>query len=245
MKRLIKKNVIDEPNIDYDIELFIPIKELEDYIDTRQVKNPTELYESILLGTLSYDFTDWSDNVDFALDYVNNENENKIDDILNAVAIKRNFNMDEFDYMDLEDKIEEFDEDGEIKQAISDSVNFAEERSFIEMHKETLSGCLYELGTVEEINSDGIKLRINMEKYLWPERHSREKFSFNSRHISKDMDECEFDLTCVFKTLIGIYGYDGYSRIDRPIFYIDKNWSPYVEKNIFNQHLKEILEKIS
>jgi hypothetical protein len=153
--------------------------------------------------------------------------------------------MDEFDYMELTDMIENFDKDSNISNAIYNSASIAEEASYIEKYKETLFDCLRELGTIEEISNEGVKLSIDMEEYLWPERYPRRKFNFDSDSISEDMNECEHDLICVFKTLIGHYRYLGNSRIDTPVFYIDGDWYPDVEENIFNQHLKEILEKIS
>ena len=244
MKRLVKEGVIDEPEMDYNIELFIPVEELDNYIDNRQYRETTDLYRSILTNTFTYEAeTDYS--IDDLTNYISGENAQKIEDILRLVAEKENFDMDEFDYMELTDMIENFDKDSNISNAIYNSASIAEEASYIEKYKETLFDCLRELGTIEEISNEGVKLSIDMEEYLWPERYPRRKFKFDSDSISEDMNECEHDLICVFKTLIGHHRYRGYSRIDNPVFYIDGDWYPDVDGKVFSQNLKEELSQIS
>jgi hypothetical protein len=234
-KKLMNLGLIEKKDINYILYLTISAKDIEDYVEGNSVtgrgtkpngeKYKRTLFEDILSSSLDFDYVpDYDSDM---LDWINNENSEEINQLLRNNAIEDNFNMDEFDEIDLNEKIEEFDSSGEIKSAIEIAMSDSMRDDELDYYFNKLKECLEELGDVEEISDTYVKLKINMEAIL--DDDSNEEI----------IDDCDEDLECIFNYCIKN------EIIEKPNFYIDSRWSPSGEEESFNEHLEYRLSEIN
>ena len=244
-RKLVELGLIEEPDIDYNIKLEISPEDVGDYVDgdyvisRRKVKKrtpagseyettiETKLFETIIAHDTwelweSGDI-DWKQIVEYNL---NEENSEKIREII------RQSEGDEKDLDDrsIEELIEDFDHNWEIRSALTNAYSNMEADSYVNYLNDTLRDCLVEYGSIEKMDDTGVILNINVEPFI--------------RHIDEDvldehLDSCDDDFKCVFKDLI----YNDY--LEKPKFRTNDYWYPDVDYNGFNELASEYLNDVS
>ena len=241
-RKLIELGIIEKPNIDYNITLKIDPDDVGyyvrgDYVIRRYTKKDTGilietyLFETILSGDVwdlwdNYD-VDWKSSLEY---YVNEDNEKKIYEMIEEFAKKTDdFDEETFNSMELKELIEEYDDNYDIRNAISDATNDAESDDYVNHLYKTLEDCLEEYGEVESMTDEGVVLHIDVSKLI--NKNNEEWFY-------EYMDNCDEDIKCVFGEMV----YN--DIIDKPKFSIDDRWYPDVDLNYFNERLNERLNEI-
>lgn len=243
-RKLVELGLIEEPDIDYNIKLEISPEDVGDYVDgdyvisRRKVKKrtpagseyettiETKLFETILSGD-SWELwesgdNDWKSIVEYNL---NEENSEKIREII------RESEGDEKDLDDrsIEELIEDFDHNWEIRSALTNAYSSMEADSYVNYLNDTLRDCLVEYGSIEKMDDTGVILNIDVAPFI--------------RYIDEDvlddrLENCNDDYRCLFIELVG----DEY--IDKPKFRTNDYWYPDVDYNGFNELASEYLNDV-
>ena len=243
-RKLVELGLIEEPDIDYNIKLEISPEDVGDYVDgdyvisRRNVKKTspagreyettieTKLFETILSGD-SWElwesgYIDWKQIVEYNL---NEKNGEKIRDII------RESEGDEKDLDDrsIEELIEDFDHNWEIRSALTNAYSNMEADSYVNYLYDTLRDCLVEYGSIEKMDDTGVILNIDVAPFI--------------RYIDEDvlddrLENCNDDYRCLFIELVG----DEY--IDKPRFRTNDYWYPDVDNNGFNELASEYLNDV-
>lgn len=249
-RKLAELGIIELPEVNYNIRLEISPDRLDRYIDgdyvlsKRKVKQTTPagqthertvetwLFETILSGEAwelwqNYD-VDWKASLEY---HVNDENDKKIREILKIKLLKDNteFIEEDFESETTENLIEEYDDEHEIRGAISNATNNAESDDYVNHLYETLKDCLEEYGQVEKMDDTGVILNINVEKYI---------NELKDDYLDEYMERCDDDIECVFLEMLG----EG--DIDKPKFDVDDRWYPDINDGYFNEMLDDYLHEV-
>ena len=235
LKKMLNKLGIGEaPKMIF--ELNIPPENIEDYVDgnwvVRTGKNSdgskTEYkFFTILLDGDIYEMSgNYYEDWEGALEYeTNEENTKKIREILQHLV------GEDYDPEDnMESLIKQYDDDDEIKRALGDAYQVAADDSYYVHSIKLLTRALSEYGTVLELNYEGAKLQVHLDKYI------NENDWIDDDYIQGKMEDCNEDLKCVFKEFI--------SEGDKPKFSIDDRWTPDIDEKNFNEILKNGLDEI-
>jgi hypothetical protein len=169
----------------------------------------------------NYD-ADWKSALEYNVD---SENENKIEEIINSMIEKQGGEVDED--MSLVDKIEEYDENYDIRNAISSSINEVESNEYVKYLRDTIKDALNELGNVFEFTNDNIKIQVDLNDFGFPEDELDEYY-----------ENCYDDPACVFRELVSE------NNIDLPKPSFDDRWYPSINEDDFNQYLSDRLYDI-
>jgi hypothetical protein len=243
-RKLVELGLIEEPDIDYNIKLEISPEDVGDYVDgdyvisRRKVKKrtpagseyettiETKLFETILSGD-SWELwesgdIDWKQIVEYNL---NEKNGEKIREII------RESEGDEKDLDDrsIEELIEDFDHNWEIRSALTNAYSNMEADSYVNYLYDTLRDCLVEYGSIEKMDDTGVILNIDVAPFI--------------RYIDEDvlddrLEHCNDDYRCLFIELVG----DEY--IEKPKFRTNDYWYPDVDYNNFNEVASEYLNDV-
>ena len=244
-RKLAELGLIEKPVIDYNIKLEISPEDVGDYVDgdyvisRRKVKKrtpggteydatiETKLFETILAHDTwelweSGDI-DWKQIVEYNL---NEENSEKIREII------RQSEGDEKDLDDrsIEELIEDFDHNWEIRSALTNAYSNMEADSYVNYLDDTLRDCLVEYGSIEKMDDTGVILNINVKPFIE---------YVDEDVLDEHLDSCDDDFKCVFKDLI----YNDY--LEKPKFRINDYWYPDVDYNGFNELASEYLNDVS
>ena len=244
-RKLVELGLIEEPDIDYNIKLEISPEDVGDYVDgdyvisRRKIKKrtpagseyettiETKLFETILSGD-SWELwesgdIDWKQIVEYNL---NEENSEKIREII------RESEGDEKDLDDrsIEELIEDFDHNWEIRSALTNAYSNMEADSYVNYLDDTLRNCLVEYGSIEKMDDTGVILNINVKPFIE---------YVDEDVLDEHLDSCDDDFKCVFKDLI----YNDY--LEKPKFRINDYWYPDVDYNGFNELASEYLNDVS
>jgi hypothetical protein len=142
-RKLMDMGIIDKPEINYKVRVEINPDDLDRYVSgdwvIRQWKTKeghsrkVTMFETILAGETSdlwdnYN-ADWRSGINY---YSDKKNEEKINELIKKLATKDNpdFDEEEFNAMNLEDKIKEYDDNHDLTSAISGAINNAEQDSY-------------------------------------------------------------------------------------------------------------------
>jgi len=240
-KKLMDMGIIEKPEINYKVKVEINPDDLDRFVSgdwvikqwkTKEGKTKkTTMFETILAGDTwdlwdNYD-ADWKSGIDY---YCDKKNEEKIIELVKVLATKDSpdFDEEEFNSMSLEDKIEEYDDNHDLRSAISSAINNAEQDSYHNMLYDTLKDAVQELGEVTKFDDEGIVIIVNMEKYL---------NDIDDSWYDNYMERCDDDLRCVFSEMIG-------QEIDQPTFSVDDRWSPDIDKQSYNEILSDKLGEV-
>ena len=169
----------------------------------------------------NYD-ADWKSALEYNVD---SENEKKIEEIINSMIEKQGGEVDED--MSLVDKIEEYDENYDIRNAISSSINEVESNEYVKYLRDTIKDALNELGNVFEFTNDNIKIQVDLNDFGFPEDELDEYY-----------ENCYDDPACVFRELVSE------DNIDLPKPSFDDRWYPSINEDDFNQYLSDRLYDI-
>ena len=191
-------------------------------------------YETIMsdnVWDLAYE-TDWGEDWKSGLTYyVNPENEKLIESMINEWISKSGDEVDED--MSLEDKIEEYDNNYDIRNAISEAENDIASNMYVDYLQGTLKSALEEYGSVFEFSDETIKIQIDLEDYTG---------TMDKDTLDEYYENCKDDPECVFEELLGNSYTGGY--IDKPKPKFNDNWHPDIDKTEYNQLLIERLNNI-
>jgi hypothetical protein len=213
------------------IETHININEMADYIRVgRDTRN--DIFELILGGDY-YDLWDNSEYADWrgAITYhVNKENISLIWNKLKELAKNEGGELNE-DY-DIEDAIEEFDNNYDIRSAIKSSVNDAEASDYSDYLYRSVKDALEEYGEVRSLTDEGAEMLINVDDVI------SKMSGIDSSDLDDIEDNCNGDPSCVLSELLSN------DWIDKPRLNIDDRYIPYVEDEYFNEILNDRLNEI-
>jgi hypothetical protein len=169
--------------------------------------------------------SDWGEDWKLGLTYyVNPENEKLIESMINEWISKSGDEVDED--MSLEDKIEEYDNNYDIRNAISGAENDIAGGEYVEYLRNSLKSSLEEYGSVFEFSTEIIKIQMDLKDYI------------NEDELDEFYERCDDDPECVFEELLG----NDYIDMPKPRF--NDNWYPGINKTEYNQLLRERLNDI-
>lgn len=213
------------------------------WTDKNGVKYDKYLFETMfgdgmwdLWDCSSYD-GDWEGALDY---HINQENENKIQEIINKIILGNDEQLEDYTDHTLQDLINEFDDDYEIRNAITSALCSCEEDSYLKYLHKTLKQAVEEYGEVvkyKEYDDDaGISVKINMEEQIK---------SVYGKDFNKDenfielMEDFNWDPKDAFRELV----LDGW--VDKPKFDTDDRWYPDIDDENFNEILDDRLDEIN
>ena len=240
-KKLMDMGIIEKPEINYKVKVEINPDDLDRFVSgdwvikrwkTKEGSTITRtMFETILAGETwdlwdNYD-ADWESGIDY---YCDKKNEEKIIELVKILATKDSpdFDEEEFNAMSLKHKMEEYDDNHDLRNAISNAINNTEQDSYHNMLYNTLKDAVQELGEVTKFDDEGIVIIVNMEKYL---------NDIDDSWYDDYMERCDDDLRCVFSEMIG-------QEIDQPTFSVDDRWSPDIDKQNYNEILSDRLGEV-
>lgn len=189
-------------------------RESKTYFFETLLTEPWDIWEN-------YD-SDWRGAVSY---YLNDKNEKKIREYL----ISLSENPEEHKDDSTTSLIEEFDDNNEVKNAISSSVNDAEADDYIDTLRKHLESKLEEYGTVLKLNDEGAEIQIDLQ-------------SFVDNHVSNDewffelLENCgDTNYECIFEGIVDDYSFD------KPRWNFDDRYIPDVNEENFNDILSDRL----
>jgi len=216
---LVKLGLMDRADVNTMIRLEVDIDDFGEYFQDTNYSN--KIYNMILhgesWGLYEADNTDWKNLLN---NYVNNENEDKIRELVKNKAMKRNVNIKG---MNLEDAIEELDYD-EIMNALNWTANNAEEAQYLADCYQELMSAFGEYGKVERLDDSGVVILIDLTKY----------------EIDYDNDDCDADnLRCLFEESTIVNRDFDKPRLELP------DYASGINKEYFNDTLKDRLAELT
>jgi hypothetical protein len=187
-------------------------------------------YEQIMsddVWDLAYG-SDWGDNWKSTLEYyVDLKNEKLIESMINEWISKSGDEVDED--MSLEDKIEEYDNNYDIRNAIGGAENDIASGEYVDYLRDALKSGLEEYGNVIEFSNETIKIQIDLKDFTR---------KMDEDTLDEYYENCKDDPSCVFNELLS----EG--NIDMPKPRFNDNWYPDINKTEYNQLLRERLNEI-
>jgi hypothetical protein len=193
--------------------------------DGGETKVKVSYLEKILTEPFSlFDYGN-SYSLDSAIDYyIDNENRELIISLLEKNAEKNGMPFD--DDLSLKEMIEMYDDDGDIENQIVWTISDVEESEYVDHLYDVLKKCLEEYGNVIEMNHEGVKMEVDLNRFI-------NEIPENEFDVA--VEDCKEEPECVFDFLL----YEGH--IEKPKFELNENWYPNIDKDIFNESLKERL----
>lgn len=249
-RKLRELGIIEKVELDYNITIRTTPSALERYIDggwivsRRKVKRTSpagneyettveiDVFETILSGDMwdlyeNFEYADWKSALDYDCD---DENAKLIEDIVRKMAEDNSdFDEEEFNEMSLEDKINEFDDDYEIRRAIKNAVSNAESDEYHNYLYKQLEEAIEKYGEIIVMNDEEVSFKVDTREYF--EDLSDDEFE-------DYMERCNDEVDCVFEEMV----YDG--SIDKPMFDVDSRYSPDMDSDNFNQILYDYLNEL-
>jgi hypothetical protein len=132
--------------------------------------------------------------------------------------------------MSLKDLIEQYDDDNEIRDALSNTYNDAASSSYYNYAINQLKNALSEYGEVLKLDDTGATIKIDLKDVI-------HKKGLGDTEVNEYFENCYEDLACVFDEILGDYH-------DEPRFWLDDGWTPDINRNEFNEYLSERLNEI-
>jgi len=196
---------------------------VRNYTDSRGVKRKVWFFETLLSGDYWELFDNNSGEWEIGLEYyADEENKDIIWDLIKSIT-----NPDEIEGLSLKNAINEYDRDHEIRNALSNAMNACETDSYYVYTKGILKNCLEEYGEVLQLNDEGVRIKINLEKVI-------DDTSTDEDDLDGYFENCNDELECVFFEILGIY-------YDKPKYDVDDRWTPDINDRDFNDSLNSYL----
>ena len=165
---------------------------------------------------------DWLSSLKYL---VNDENADKIREIIKSIS------GDDYDPEEtLENLIEEYDGDYDIRSAINTAHSDTSSSEFYDYVISELKSALEEYGKVLELNDEGAVIKIDLNTVI-------DEMGVDETDLDEAFENCGDDPACVYNELVGEY-------YDNPRFSLDERWTPSIDDNEFNSILKDILGEI-
>jgi hypothetical protein len=237
-KLLFQLGILEKDPIDYKFTWKIDSDEIgrfvnNDWVFSRRKDKHGRTVETTIIETiLSGDNWELWDNHDsdwkLGLMYnVDKENESKILEILKKFAESNGESIDE--NMGLEDLIEEYDEDHEIRSAIQSSISDAESSDYVNHLYDEVKSTLSHWGNVTELTDEGAVIEVNAEPFF---------DEVDSDSVDETLDNFNDDVISTFIELI-LQG-----DIEKPRFDLDDRYYPDIDDSYFNDMLSDRLGDI-
>ena len=174
--------------------------------------------EQVLSGDVR-EFYDYSGEWKSSLEYhVNKENANRIREIIKSRS------GDEYDPEEtLENLIEEYDDDYDIRNAITGAYSDTASSEFYDYVMRELKSTLEEYGEVLELDDEGAVIKIDLNTVI-------DKMGGDETALDEAFENCGDDPACVFEEL-------PYNYYDKPRFSLDERWYPSIDEGEFNSML--------
>ena len=181
--------------------------------------------EQVLSGDVR-EFYDYSGEWKSSLEYhVNKENANRIREIIKSRS------GDEYDPEEtLENLIEEYDDDYDIRNAITGAYSDTASSEFYDYVMRELKSTLEEYGEVLELDDEGAVIKIDLNTVI-------DKMGGDETALDEAFENCGDDPACVFEEL-------PYNYYDKPRFSLDERWYPSIDEGEFNSMLEDRLGDI-
>ncbi len=186
-----------------------------------------DLVAKILCGDIEEVYDSWSyyyENPSDLVDNLNKENEQRIiDEIVRITGLDESVVKENGIEYYLNDNDDDFTKDDfdNIIRVLASAQNSADSSDYFKYLYDSIEGALNELGEVESLNDEGVKMTIDLSTYM------------SLEEIGKNMDYYELtDVEDLFNEVIG-------SEIDLPKLRIDDRYSPYGSNEDFNQYLSD------
>lgn len=198
---------------------------VRNWVDSRGNKQKAGMFETLLSGDY-WDLFDTSGDWKIALEYhTDDENKDIIKDML-----KQRTNPEDIEHMSLEKVIDEYDDDWEIRHALSNAMSSTESDATYTYFYNALRNALEEYGEVTKLNDDGTIIKINLQDII-------DKAEPDENDLDDMFERCGDEIDCVFREMLGDY-------YDKPDFRIDDRWSPDIDEREFNNTLNSYLGDI-
>jgi hypothetical protein len=246
MRKLADMGIIDAPNYDYNITLKLNPDDVGTYVDgdyvyrryKKKVTTPAgseyektvevTMFELILAGDTyefwDHDGSDWSSALNY---YVDDKNETEIRTILRSLAERDDeFIEEDFNEKNLEELIEEYDDNYDIRHAIGNAQSNAEADEYGNYLYRLLKDGLEEYGTVEQMNDEGVILKVDVSKYI---------SDVGEVQFDEFLEKCDDDIRCAFNEMV----LEDY--IERPKWDPNDRWYPDVNEGYYNEILSDYL----
>jgi hypothetical protein len=193
------------------------------YKDANGRQREIGMFETLLSGDY-WDLFDngggeWSSALQY---YVDEENTQIMWDLIKGFT-----NPDEIEGKSLNELIEEFDNNYEIRHALGNALSSAESDSYYIYYKRKLQNALEEYGIVTKLNDEGATIEIDLQKVI-------ENHGLGEDDVDEFFERCDDKYECVFDEIMGDY-------YEKPEFSIDDRWTPDVNESYFNEILNDYL----
>lgn len=165
---------------------------------------------------------DWKSSLEY---HVNDENTNKIREIIKS-RIGDDYNPEET----LENLIDEYDDDYDIRTAINSSYSDTASSEYYDYVINELKSALEEYGEVLKLNDEGALIKINLTSVI-------DNIGADETEVDEAFERCNDDPSCVFGELLGDY-------YDKPRMRLDDRWYPNIDEEDFNSYLNDRLYDI-
>lgn len=186
-----------------------------------------DIFETIFSGDFHEWYSSYEIDLKSAIDYyVNEDNEKKIEEIVQNYINKNNME-EEVDDMNLVEKIEYLDLD-EIKYAIAGAETDAMNDEYQNWLIKQVISAFEEYGHVEVLSWDKIKLTVDLSDAM---------LNLDMDDFTRYVNSCSVDLECWFNEFKG-------NEIDMPSFNPDDRYIASPDKKYFNEILSDRLSEI-
>lgn len=181
--------------------------------------------EQVLSGDvweLYDDDGDWKLSLEY---YVNDENANKIREIIKS-RIGDDYDPEET----LENLIDEYDDDYDIRNAINGAHSDTASSEFYDYVISELKSSLREYGEVLRLDDEGAVIKIDLNTVI-------DEWEVDETDLDEAFENCGDDPACVFGELMGEY-------YEKPGFSLDDRWYASIDEDEFNSILEDRLAEI-
>ena len=179
--------------------------------------------EKVLSGNI-WEFYEDSGEWKSSLEYeVNEENADKIREIIKSRS------GDDYDPEEtLENLIEEYDDDYDIRNAITEAYSDTASSEYYNYILSELQSTLEEYGEVLKLDDEGAVIKIDLNTVI-------DKMGVDETDLDEAFKNCGDDPACVYEELMDY---------DKPQFSLDERWTPSIDNYEFNSMLEDRLSEI-
>jgi hypothetical protein len=164
----------------------------------------------------------WKSSLEY---YVNKENANRIREIIKSRS------GDDYDPEEtLENLIDEYDGDYDIRSAINGTYSDTASSEYYDYVISELKSTLEEYGEVLRLDDEGAVIKIDLNTVI-------DEMGVDETDLDEAFENCGDDPACVFGELMGEY-------YEKPGFSLDQRWHPSIDKGEFNSMLEDRLSEI-
>jgi hypothetical protein len=165
---------------------------------------------------------DWKGALEY---YTNEENSNTIRGVIQQRA-GEDYDPEE----SLENLINEYDDDYEIRNSLGSAYSDSANSSYYDYAMKVLRSALEEYGDVTQLNDEGANIRIDLRTVI-------DNMGLGEEEVDEIFERCDESASCAFDEMMGPYN-------EKPRFRLDDRWSPDIDNDDFNSYLSDRLSEI-